>query len=517
MGVCSDNGYVQLLQEFQGDPEKMSKIVLLTSCNTVINIQNLTYAIVQWPNVFRSKPISRGRCNGIAGPQIKGVTPLEECVRLADRDPIVANSGRLIRTLSGRKLPKRQVTPLPANPKGAPSAPRDHSLSKVSSSKPAQRQVSHQQQQESGNTNEDCTISFSVSDGHGAAAINVAVSPCNGAERTQLKQNTSEDPDCELTHDLETPLTLAQRDSRPMCLTRRLLPKLNAILPCTGSVMGTIISSIAGKSAFHSLNSSNHTPFQNSVGKTHGNLMASSHVNNHVDSASHPIISVGRRGKSTQNPGTLAHSHSQQGASTVPAPLSSRQIFIHIPMPNRSQRPTYDPERYLFQQSQCYLTYNHQALGQIVAHARKYHQTVPKPARPRLRHLLQVADFIVTRLWLAQELQSLEDRAIEKQLRCSPASTSCRGDAWCDDWDLYCAMATAMRWSIDPALVKLSSRVARGALAEVDWPLLLLTGEVRACTSERETVVQTPCREKVPRRSRRHHQGKLIQSTSGQF
>jgi hypothetical protein len=71
MGVCSDNGYVQLIQEFYRNIEKMSKIVLLTSCNTVVNIQNLTYAIVRWPTVFRSEEVIKRSAYKLVGPQTK--------------------------------------------------------------------------------------------------------------------------------------------------------------------------------------------------------------------------------------------------------------------------------------------------------------------------------------------------------------------------------------------------------------------------------------------------------------
>jgi hypothetical protein len=110
MGVCSDNGYVQLLQEFQGNTEKMSMILPLTSCNTVVNIQNLTYAIVRWPTVFRSEEVSKRSAYKLGGPQTKGVTPSEESVQLANRNCAMANIGRVIKATSVPEYAKRQVT-----------------------------------------------------------------------------------------------------------------------------------------------------------------------------------------------------------------------------------------------------------------------------------------------------------------------------------------------------------------------------------------------------------------------
>jgi hypothetical protein len=87
----------------------MSKIVLLTSCNTVVNTQNLTYAIVQWLTGFLSEEVSKRSAYRFVGPQIKGVAPSEESVQLANRNCAVASMGRVIKATSVPDYAKGQV------------------------------------------------------------------------------------------------------------------------------------------------------------------------------------------------------------------------------------------------------------------------------------------------------------------------------------------------------------------------------------------------------------------------
>jgi hypothetical protein len=104
----------------------------------------------------------------------------------------------------------------------------------------------------------------------------------------------------------------------------------------------------------------------------------------------------------------------------------------------------YDPDRFLFQQSPHYLACNRKPLATIISYARRYYHLTHATACPSLDRLMNIAEFLTTRLWLAQEIQSVEDRAVDQQLRCSRASTFRCGDAWVNDWYLYWSMSRAV-------------------------------------------------------------------------
>ena len=462
MGTCSDNGYVQLLQEFQGDPEKMYKIVLLTSCNTTADIQKLTYAIVQWTAVFRSKPISTRNSLGLAGPQIKDVTPL------ADLNSVTTNSGKAIKSSSASKLPTCQVARLPSIPISVPSMSGSHSVGSLPPSKPAQSQARHQRRQKNRISN---TSGMRDQEFACTAATNMAINPRGVAKRERSKQNLSEDPDGELTHVFHTSIKPVMKDLRPRPLMENLTSQLNVILPHTGSVMATIASSIAGKPLLCSLISNDRNLAQDAAENTHRSLVASSHARDKTITTSASTDLSGQTAGETHVAGTVALPVSQQAPPTFPNSLP--KPFIHIPIPVRAEGPSYDPDRYLYQQSPHYLACNQQNLGAIVSYAKRHQHKLAKAVRSQLNRRIDVAELSITRLCLAQEIQRLEDCAVRKQVCCSQPSTSRSGDAWANDRSLYYTMSRALGFGIKPVMVKLPNRIARSGLADVDWVVLI--------------------------------------------
>lgn len=452
----------------------MCKVVLLTSCNTVADIQNLAYAIVQWPTVFRSSPVSYRRCNGLAGPCIKGVTPVENFVQVTSHNFAVASAGRVVKAPSGRQPPKGQVLHLPGAPTGVLSKMGSHPVVSVPPSKPRPSQmpyVRRQQKQRQENNIHDGDLDITVSGECGqesgcTAEISVIANPKNGAQRRQEDQDLSEEPDSRLIHIFDVPKNLARQPVKPISVTRILTSQGNGVVPCPGSLMRMIASNMARQPAFHSSTSS-----QNPSRRTRSDPTASSHARVQTITAPPTQRLLEQPGESTDISNTSAPSASEPATATSPAPL--QQPFIHVPMPDRAQEPMYDPDRFLFQQSPHFLAYNRQTLDTIVSYAKRHYHLTPDTARPRLYRMIEIAEFMISRLWLAQEIQRLEDRAMERQIRCSRPSTFRCGDAWGNDWYLYCSISRALGLRVKAALTRHSNTIARGGLAKMDWVVLM--------------------------------------------
>jgi hypothetical protein len=470
MAVCSDRGYVQLLQPFQGDPLKTQKIVLLTSCNTVIHIQNLAYSIVNWPTVFRSHVVSTKGSYGLAGPCTKGVTVLENFVQMAIHSPALPNADGLVKASPDRQPPEGQVLQLPITQTSIPSQPGVQTLvaAPPSSARPKLGTTPHARQrkrkQRKGNShdNEDAHIKTFAECGQAAACTadtSLIANPVNGGQQRQADEELSEEPDCRLIHVFDMPI-------KSLSATRALLSQWSGIPLGPGSVMRMIVSSMAREPALRPWSSS-QKPFR----KTHGDFISSSQAPFQTTTApSARRLLVQPQGK-LDSFDASAPLPSRQ--ATIP-PLPPTQLpFIHVPMPDRAQEPQYDADRFLFQQSPQYLTYNHKTLTTIISYARRYYHLSDESARAHLYRQLELAEFLTTRLWLAQEIQTLEDQAVDRQHRCSRPSTFRGGDAWMNDWQLYSFMARALREKIDPALGSRSRQIGRGGLARMDWAVLL--------------------------------------------
>jgi hypothetical protein len=100
---------------------QIHKIVLLTSCNTVIDIQDLAYAVMKWPTVFRSQVVCTKSSHGIVGPCIKGVTPVENFVQMAMHRFPVPNAGGAVNATPGQEPSKGQALKSTINPASVPS------------------------------------------------------------------------------------------------------------------------------------------------------------------------------------------------------------------------------------------------------------------------------------------------------------------------------------------------------------------------------------------------------------
>ncbi len=483
MGVCSDNGYVQLLQEFQGDPEKMSKVVLLTSYNTIVNIQCLTYAVVRWPAVFRYTPISNRNSYGLFGPVTKGVTPLEDFVHSANRTVPVANGEKLTGPPSGpelRNFPGARLTSLSERLSVLPSGT---SVSSTSSTKtvvsPVPNEEQRRKRQHPGrwkrherDVKKKYRPDVATKDGSQQTLAKVT-GLCLPA---QPRSDSLEDPDCQLIHVFDVPKVPVQRfDANPSCFGRSLFTSANGILPCTGSAVMMIAAGMKILPGLQLLISKNHTPSQKSAGAICSATIA------YPPAGSQPSTTMPSLNNAPQQPKEDAIF---SGTSTPPAPeqaLSTlKDPFVHVPMPNRAPEARHDPDRFLYQQSPHYLASAHQFLQAIVFHARRNYHTTTKAVRRQLRPLIEIAEFMLTRLWLAQELQTLEDQAIERQIRCSQPSTFRCGDAWANDWYLYCSMCRALGHKIRPALTRQCNSIARSGLAKMDWAILLDGGAWKA-------------------------------------
>lgn len=448
MGICSDNGYVQLLQEFQGDPEKMSQVVLLTSCNTIVNIQCLTYAIVRWPTVFRSTQISNKFSYGMAGPETKGVTPLEDIVRSANRSISVASGEKAIEPPSGPALRKYPSALRPSVPNRLSLLPGSSSVISASFSKTAISRVPNEQQRRKRQRpgrwqrhERDIKNEYHLDVATERGSQQVPAEAIDPFLQVQPSTDSSEDPDCQLVHVFDMPKELLQGAvANPSCFRRSLFTPANGILPCTGSVMRVVSAGMRIQPGLRPSAFNNHTPALNKTS---------------VKAEEDRLLS-----------GASVSSGSDKGLSALKDP------FIHVPMPNRAQEARYDPDRFLYQQSARYLAYTQQYLQAIVSHARSNHHTTTKAVRRQLRPLIEIAEFMLTRLWLAQEIQRLEDEAIERQIRCSQPSTFRCGDAWGNDWYLYSSLSRALGHRIKPALTRQYNSTAKSRLAKMDWLVL---------------------------------------------
>ena len=440
MAVCSDRGYVQLLQPFQGDPVKTHKIILLTSCNTVMDIQNLSYSIVNWPTVFRSHVVSTKGSYGLMGPCTKGVTLLENFVQMAIHSPAAPKVGGAVEDL---RPPGGEVLPLPITQTSIPSEPGVQIAVPQSSAKPTLSITRHARQrkrkQRKGNSNDN-------EDG-------------NGAQQRQADEELSEEPDSRLTHVFDVPI-------KSVSAMRALVSQWNGIPLGPGSVMRMIVSSMAREPALRPWSSS-----QKSFRNTHSGSVSFSQSLYQTTTAPSTQRLLEKPQGNFNGSGASALAPFRQ--ATI-SPLPPAQLpFIHVPMPDRAQAPQYDTDRFLFQQSPQYLAYNRKTLTTIISYARRYYPLSHVSARPQLYRQLEFADFLTTRLWLAQEIQTLEDHAIDRQLRCSRPSTFRCEDTWVNDWHLYSFMARALAETTDPALGARSRQIGRGGLARMDWAVLL--------------------------------------------
>jgi hypothetical protein len=281
------------------------------------------------------------------------------------------------------------------------------------------------------------------------------------------KEPSSEDPDSELIHVFDQAKMFEQNGANPTYLMRNLLFRANGTLPCTGFVMGFIPSSLAGNSALHSSTSNSQTFSGNPAEITYNGLVASYYAVDRTTTVPAPGESWERPQQTAYVSGRPGFSASSLAPCTSPAP--PKQSFIHVTMPNRAEEPIRDPDRFLLQQSPHYLDYNYQILEKIVCHGRRYYNTTSRARRQQTSRLIHVADFIVARLWLAQEIQTLEDSAVEKQVCRSRPSTFRCGDAWSNDWYLYRSMSAAMGLAVHPKLEKFSESFATGGLANLQW------------------------------------------------
>jgi hypothetical protein len=470
MAVCSDKGYVQLLQPFQGDPVKAQKIVLLTSCNTVMDIQNLAYSIVNWPTVFRSHVVSTKGSYGLVGPCTKGVTLLENFVQMATHSPAVPNAGEAVKALPDLQPLKGQVIKLPITQTSIPSRSGVQAVvvAPTSSAKPKlsitrhERKRKRKQRQGNSNDDEDAHIKTAGGCGRGASCIadtSLIANQGYGPQQGQGHEELSEEPDCRLVHVFDMPV-------KSVSAMRALVSQWNGISPGPGSVMRMIVSSMARQPALHPWSSP-----QKSFRDAHNDSVSSSQSPCQTITALDTQRLLEQTQENFNGSGASAPAPPQQPKIS---PLSPSHLpFIHVPMPDRAQEPQYDADRFLFQQSPHYLAYNRKTLTTIISYARRYYPLSHESARPQLYRQLEFADFLTTRLWLAQEIQTLEDHAVDRQLHCSRPSTFSCGDAWVNDWHLYSFMARTLGEKIDPALGNRSGQIGRAGLARLDWAVLL--------------------------------------------
>jgi hypothetical protein len=471
MGVCSDNGYVQLLQEFQGDPEKMHKIVLLTSYNTILNIGKLTYAIMQWPTVFHSEEASYRKSRSLAGPSIKDVTPLEDFVRLANRTSATMKSGKVSKSLPGSQLPKGQVACLTGVAEKLDLRPKSNSTTPEALLKPAQSRLSRQQEQEKKSSYGDRQRKMTGKDGqnsHYVSQTNLAASAYNVGQRVRSENDLLKEPDCELAHMFDMPKASKSEEANPICSTTNPTFRVYGILPRVGSMMNYIPPHLVSKTY------ASPPPKNKNVSRAPAGMGRNLTVGS---GGAYQVTTTATSNKNLCPPRTNTNASSNRPSSATKKASNSWSVtkpFVHIPMPNRAEEPSYDPERYLFQQSPDYLAYNRRKLESIVSYARTNYHTTSEPDRPALHRMIQVADFMTTRLWVAQEIQKLEDRAVEQQIRCSEASTTSRSDAWGNDWNLYCLMSRAVGSTVNPTLARFtaSNEIHRRGLAKMDWVVL---------------------------------------------
>jgi hypothetical protein len=270
---------------------------------------------------------------------------------------------------------------------------------------------------------------------------------------------------------LTSPRCSSRTAQIPPTLTRSLLYRANETLPCTGFVMGFIPPSLAGKSALHPSTSNSQTSSRNPAEITYNGLVASYYAVDRIATVPAPSESLERPQQSAHVSSRPDFSASSLAPCTSPVP--PKESFIHVPMPNRAEEPIHDPDRFLFQQSPHSLHYNHQILEKIVCHENRYYNTTFRATHQQTSRLIQVADFIVARLLLAHEIQTLEDSAVEKQVCCSPPSTFRCGDAWSNDWCLYRSMSATMGLAVHPKLEKLSEVFATGGLTNLEWVVLM--------------------------------------------
>ncbi len=261
----------------------------------------------------------------------------------------------------------------------------------------------------------------------------------------------------------------------------------NGILPCTGSAMRMIAAGMRIPPALRLLTSKNHNPPEKPAGAICSATIAYPHAGSQSSTAMPSLNNALRQPKGVSLfSGTTTSPASEQALSVLGDP------FVHVPMPNRAQEARHDPNRFLYQQSPHYLASTHQYLQAIVSHARRNYHTTTKAVRRQLRPLIEIAEFMLTRLWLAQEVQKLEDEAIERQIRCSQPSTFRCGDAWGNDWYLYCSMSRALGHKIKPALMRQCNSIAKSGLAKMDWAVLVDGSAWRVLSASHDAAV--PCR-----------------------
>lgn len=478
MGVCSDNGYVQILQEHQFNPEKLSKIVLLTSYDTTFDIQRLTYAIVQWPTIFRSKMMSPRRHDYIAGPRTKVVTPLKDLPQVTN-SPSIPSPQTTIETSvvprPRRKRKRRSNTPSSCVPAtSSTSKMYTTRLSKVEETQPRPQQKCIGPQEEPNVMANNATDLPQKSD----IPRDLDTTP-SILQHAQPATTPLEDPNGELTHPFALQPNLqmvAQRPMAqgPMAFAAGLSSHLRGFLPWDGSMAGTLASHIGIKTLLGSSPPGVHVHPSQEIKQRHMVSLAS--------------LLEGRRSKAVSeifpNPQTrpdqnkeialeLQLSRALEDPLATSALISIKQPFVHVPMPNRAQSATYDPDRFLYQQSYEYLKDNHDILETIATYASKNYPTIQKGERPKLRLRIKIAQIIVSRLLLALQIQSLEDEAVERGLPCSLPPNHGRGDAFTHDWEMYSTLSKALKGRINRSMSEMARRTFQSGRAKADYQAIM--------------------------------------------
>lgn len=427
LGVCSDNGYVQMLQPFQGNPQKMSKIILLASYNTTSDIQGLTYAIVQWPTVFRSQMASKTTCYGLAGVRTKDVTPLEDVLRI-EHSSIPSSVERLTEVSVAPEIPRRKKgkkqSQIPPNAPQSPATRRVPVSTKFEVREPQSIPQRHGSRLDIQQDMRPC-----AKDRRRAKAkplVDNIIPRSTPGLHMPSTSDLSEEPDHELTHPLDLPAPPRMPPRGPGTSILGLSSTLHGVLPFAASVARRV-----------------------TCGATCPLLIAAPKLLS-------PVLKPQQSTKTDLDASTSDNEEPFGSSSDTPF---RPQSFTHIPKPNRAESHIYDPDRFLYQQSPEYLQFNKAFLEEIIRYAKNHQATVPESQLRELKIRLQIAQFLLTRLTLALEIQSLEDEAAARGILWPLPSQDGRKDRFTSDWELY---------------RKLSNRLDRGVREDVRLPQMTM-------------------------------------------
>jgi hypothetical protein len=468
MGVCSDNGYIQTLQEYQVNPEKLSKIVLLTSYDTTIHIQRLTYTIIQWSTIFCSKKVSPNSHNCLAGPHTKGVTPLEDLVRVPNLS--IESTVETNRTSAARKPCKKRKPRLNIPPSCAPATFTP--IKTPAKRKPKIKEVQETQQKKQGDSDKDSNV-MTGKQVNLRSRCDISKDGVGNPSNSQLAAPRSEpleDPDSQVIHPFESQPSFQMGTQGSTATAAGLFSQFRGRPPLAGSMAGTAASAIAIKP---------------DIGPPH----LASRLHSPQDVEQPCIVSlasylIARRSEAEsehlQNPHSRTDQNKElalgpqvssiyQVSPALSPPRITKRSFVHVPTCNRAESATYDPDRFLYQHSNVYLRYNHDTLNAITTYASNNYLTLPQSERPKLRLRIKIAQILVTRLFLALQVQALEDKALGKGVCCSLLSDNGRRDAFTHDWEMYATLSRAMRGRVGRSMSEMAQRAFQSGRAKADY------------------------------------------------